>query len=101
MRYVTKCPISQERFGAYLRETGTQALIRSMSNGKAGWMFSFPTVGYFTAAVFHTMSLAFSAGESLKEDIIVAKITSVLMHSQYNIWVNRLSSTYSFSIERT
>ena len=78
----------------------TQALIRSMSNGKAGWMFSLPTVGYFTAAVFHTMSLAFLAGESLKEDIIVAKITSVLMDSQYNFWVKRLGCTHSFLIER-
>ena len=59
----------------------TQALIRSMSNGKAGWIFSLPTVGYFTAAVFHTISLAFLAGESLKDDIIVAKITSVSMDS--------------------
>ena len=72
-----------------------------MSNGKAGWMFSLPMVGYFTAAVFHTMSLAFSAGESLKEDIIVAKITSVLMDSQCNILVNRLGHTHSFPIERT
>ena len=78
----------------------TQALIRSMSNGKAGWMFSLPTVGYFTAAVFHTISLAFLAGESLKEDIIVAKITSALMNSQHDIWVNRLGRTHSFPIER-
>ena len=79
----------------------TQALISSMSNGKAGLMFSLPTVGYCTAAVFHTMSLAFSAGESLKEDIIVAKMTSIFIDSQYHILVNRLGRTHSSPIERT